>query len=247
MYKAIIIDDEEMARVLLREMLTDHADTITVQGMYADLPSGIKAIRKLNPDLVFLDIDLPGHSGLELLDFFNDDEIDFSIIFVTAYNQYALQALNMSAVSYILKPIQADSLQNAISLFERNRNRNAYNVLKSNMAGNQPQKIGLTTLNTVTFEELSNILFFEADGSYTKVVLKNGNPIVVSKALKHFENMLADSSDFIRCHKSFIVNVRHISEYVKTDGGYLKVDKVHQVSISQDKVDTVLKMITNVI
>lgn len=241
MYKAIIIDDEEMARILLKEMLLPMSDTLTVESLCADLPSGIKAIKKYNPDIVFLDIDLPGHSGLELLDFFNEDEINFSIIFVTAYNQYAIQAFNMSAVSYLLKPIQTTDLQNAISLFEKNKNRQNLHALKNNLDGHSPQKIGLNTLNSITFEELDNILYFQADGSYTRVILRNGNPVVVSRALKHFETLLSGNPDFSRCHKSYIVNIKHITEYIKADGGSLVIDKKHHVSVSPDKVDMILK------
>ncbi len=241
MYKAIIIDDEEMARILLKEMLQPLSNTLTVECLCPDLPSGVKAIKKYNPDIVFLDIDLPGHSGLELLDFFNEDEINFSIIFVTAYNQYAIQAFNMSAVSYLLKPVQMADLQNAVLLFEKNKHRQNLNTLKNNLDGHTPQKIGLNTLNSITFEELDNILYFQADGSYTRVILRSGNPVIVSRALKYFETLLTGHNDFVRCHKSYIVNLKHITEYIKADGGSLVVDKKHHVSVSPDKVDMILK------
>lgn len=242
-YKAIIIDDEEMARILLREMIAEYIPEVAVAELCPDLASGVKAIRKHNPDVVFLDIELPGHSGLELLDFFNEDEVNFSVVFVTAYNQYAIRAFNLSAVSYLLKPVQPADLRTAFELFEKSRSRGNYSVLKSNLASDQPQKIALHTLNTVTFEETSNILYFEADGAYTKVVLKEGSPRVVSKPLKFFESMLTGCDDFYRCHKSYMVNVRHITEYIKSEGGYLVVDKKHQVSVSQDRIDTLLKKI----
>ncbi len=242
-YTAIIIDDEEMARILLREMVAEYTDSVSVVELCADLASGVKAIRKHKPDIVFLDIELPGHSGLELLDFFNEDEINFSVIFVTAYNKYAIQAFNLSAVSYILKPVQPSALKAAMELFEKNRSRAGYAVLKNNLAGNMPQKIALHTLNTVTFESTDNILYFEADGSYTRVILKAGQPVLLSKPLRHFENILKDCDDFFRCQKSFMVNVRYVTEYIKSNGGSLIIDKKYEVSVSQDKLDELMKRV----
>lgn len=241
MYKAIIIDDEEMARTLLKEMISEYVPSVSISALCKDLPAGVKAIRKYSPDIVFLDIEMPGHSGLELLDFFNEEEISFSIIFVTAYNEYAIQAFNMSATYYLLKPIEADDLKNAVAVFEKSKQRQNYSVLKDNLGGNVPQKIGLNSFNSISFVEASDILFFEADGAYTKVVLKAGKHILVSKGLKNFENMLADNTDFFRCHKSYIVNVRHITDYIRSNGGSLIVDKTHEVSVSPDKVDALLK------
>lgn len=232
-----------MARILLREMVTEYIEEVSVTELCPDLASGVKAIRKHKPDIVFLDIELPGHSGLELLDFFNEEEITFSVIFVTAYNQYAIRAFNLSAVSYLLKPVQPAELRNAFELFEKLRSKANYAVLKSNLSSDQPQKIALHTLNTVTFEETSNILYLEADGAYTKVVLKDGKPRLVSKPLKHFESLLFGCDDFFRCHKSYMVNVKHVTEYIKSEGGYLVVDKTHKISVSQDKIDALLKKI----
>jgi two-component system, LytTR family, response regulator len=242
-YKAIIIDDEEMARVLLREMISECVPEVSVLDLCADLPSGVKAIRKHKPDIVFLDIELPGHSGLELLDFFNDEEVTFSVIFVTAYNQYAIQAFNLSAVSYLLKPVRPSALKTAIDLFEKNRSRASYAVLKNNLSVGAPQKIALHTLNSISFEDTNNILYFEADGSYTRVILKNGPPVVVSKPLRHFEGLLAGNDDFYRCQKSFMVNVRYVTEYIKSNGGILIIDKKYEVSVSQDRLEALMKKV----
>lgn len=245
MYKAIIIDDEEMARTLLQGMIAEYCDNIEIIDLCKDLPTGVKSIRKYKPDIVFLDIEMPGHSGLELLDFFNEDEVDFSIIFVTAYNRYAIQAFKLSAVDYLLKPIEVDDLKNAIVLFEKNKNRHkeAYSVLKENFKSNASKKISLSTLNSMSFVDTADILFFQGDGAYTKVFLKGNKAITVSKGLKHFEVLLEDNSEFFRCHKSYLVNVNYISEYVKSDGGYLIIDKTNQISVSQDKIDDLLKKI----
>jgi two-component system LytT family response regulator len=133
-----------------------------------------------------------------------------------------------------------------MTLFERNKNRHkaTYSVLKENLKSSTSKKIALNTLNTTSFVETSDILFFQADGSYTKVFLKDNKTMTISKGLKSFETLLEDNSEFFRCHKSFIVNLTHISDYVKSNGGYLVIDKTHDIAVSSDKVDVLLSKIT---
>lgn len=239
MYTAIIIDDEIMARELLKGMIEEFCPQVTIVDTCENLPEGIKSIRKHNPNIVFLDIEMPGYSGLDLLDFYNEEDINFSIIFVTAYNQYAIQAFKLSAVDYLLKPIEVDDLTAAIHLYEKKiRENNNFEVLKNNMLSNS-KKLALNTAQSIQFVALEDILFFKADGAYTNVYLVDGKTILSSKNLKHFEDMLALSQSFIRCHKSYIVNMDHISEYIKADGGYLLV-KSHQVSVSTDKLNKII-------
>lgn len=233
--KAIIIDDEEMARTLLQGMIAEYCETITIVDLCKDLPNGVKSIRKNKPDLVFLDIEMPVHSGLELLDFFDESEIDFSIIFVTAYNRYAIQAFKLSAVDYLLKPVESDDLINAVSLFSKQKSKLNMSVLKENLFG-KSNKIALSNVSSISFIDLDLILFFKADGSYTEVFLKDGKTILTSKSLKHFENILSDNEQFYRCHKSYIVHLKYISEYIKTDGGSLKVGS-YEISVSPDKIN----------
>lgn len=239
MYKAIIIDDEEMARTLLQGMIAELCPNVKVVDSCKDLPCGVKSIRKNKPDIVFLDIEMPGHSGLELLDFFDENETDFSIIFITAYNRYAIQAFKLSAIDYLLKPIESEDLINSITLFEKQHDKKRYGVLKENISS-RSKKIALNNISSITFVDLEDILFFKADGSYTEVFLKDGKSILASKSLKHFENTLEEHSDFYRCHKSYIVNIQHISEYIKSDGGYLKVAQ-YEIGVSQDKVSALLQ------
>ncbi len=240
MYKAIIIDDEEMARTLLNGMLSLYCPTVKVEALCKDLPEGVKAIRKHKPDIVFLDIEMPGHSGLELLDFFDENEIHFSIIFITAYNRYAIQAFKLSAIDYLLKPIEAEDLIQAITLYEKQKNRINYNVLQNNLKTGHSKKIGLNNVSSITFVDVDDILFIQADGAYSKVFLKEGKQIVTSKNLKHFENTLSENSNFFRCHKSYIVNTDHITEYIKSDGGFLKIYQ-YTVSLSPDKSGQLLE------
>ncbi len=238
MYRAVIIDDEEMARVLLQEMLIAFCPQIEVVSSNANLPEGVKAIKQHKPDIVFLDIEMPGYSGLEILDFFGEDEVDFSIIFVTAYNGYAIQAFKLSAVDYLLKPIETDDLLNAIRLFEIDRKPANLEALKQNLGG--IKKIALSTLSQIYFVDIEDIIFFNADGAYTKVFLKDGREIMVSKGLKVFENMLAEISYFLRCHKSYLVNLKYVTQYVKANGGTLLLADKYEVCVSPNKVNEVL-------
>lgn len=243
MYKAIIIDDELMARELLMGMLNEYVSDIEVVDLCENLPSGIKSIHKNNPDVVFIDIEMPGYSGLDLLDFFNEEEVTFSIIFVTAYNQYAIQAFKLSAVDYLLKPLEKDDLITAVNLFKSKKDKQSYQVLKSNLSQGI-NKIAINTTNSVIFVSLSDVLFFKAEGSYTNVYLINNKNILSSKNLKYFEEVLQFNNLFFRCHKSYIVNLSNITEYVRSDGGYLKVQD-HHVGISSDKVAVVLEKLKN--
>jgi two-component system LytT family response regulator len=241
MYKAIIIDDELMARELLQGMLAEYCPQISLVDLCENLSSGVKSISKHKPDLVFLDIEMPGYSGLDLLDFINDDEINFSIIFVTAYNHYAIRAFKLSAVDYLLKPLEKDDLILAVSLFEKHDKAiNNYHILKKNLYQGA-KKIALSTATSIQFVNLIEILFFKANGSYTNVFLKDGRNILTSKNLKYFEDILQHDELFYRTHKSFIVNIEQISEYVRSDGGYLLIDK-HQVNISNEKLPVIIDL-----
>ncbi|MCC6186300.1 MAG: response regulator [Chitinophagaceae bacterium] len=239
---AIIIDDEKMARTLLAGMLAEYCPDIQVLDLCPDLPSGIKAIRKHKPNIVFLDIEMPGYSGLELLDFFDEQEIDFSIIFTTAYNQYALQAFKLSAIDYLLKPIEPAELEQALERHLRHSQKKNYQVLKDNLNNVGCSKLAVHTINSVKFIETDQILFLKAEGAYTELMLANGKTITASKGLKRYEEILKDNPSFFRCHKSYIINLKHLSEHIKSDGGYLRIADHHEVSLSSEKVIELYKL-----
>jgi two-component system LytT family response regulator len=234
--KAIIIDDEKMARSLLERMLEEYCKDVEVLETCVDLPSGVKAIRKLKPNLVFLDIEMPRHSGLELLDFFEDTEINFCIIFTTAYNQYAIQAFKLSAIDYLLKPIEYTELEKSIERFRKNTHKNDYSILKDNLKNGLNQKIAISTVNSVKFIETNQIMYLKAEGAYTDLFLINDKSITVSKGLRHFEDLLKGNQKFYRCHKSYIVNTEFITEHIKSDGGFLKLNEKHLVSLSSERI-----------
>jgi two-component system LytT family response regulator len=236
-YKAIIIDDELRARTLMQGMIETFVTDIEVVALCEDLPNGVKAIHKLKPDLVFLDIEMPGHSGLELLDFFNEDEVNFGIIFTTAYNQYAVKAFKLSAIDYLLKPIEEEELIAAVERFKKQTKKTKvdYSAFKENL--NQPtmNKIAVPTGNTIQFIELNTIHYLKASSSYTEIFFTDDTRLVVSRILKNFEEILNEETQFFRCHKSYIVNTKYITGLIKSDGGHLSLLNDVTVPISSDK------------
>jgi two-component system LytT family response regulator len=247
---AIIIDDEPRAVKMLQAIIDDTcADEVTVLATCQDLAEGVKAIKKHKPNLVFLDIDMPGYSGLQILDFFNEDEIDFDIVFTTAYNEYALQAFRLSAIDYILKPIQPELIREAVKRVIKKHNKEEnilkFSTLKQNLELGGHKKIAVAIGQTIKFIDINDIVVIKADGAYSEIVLSDESKYLISKNLKHFEDLLNFSDAFIRVHKSYLVNANFVSEYIKSDGGYLLLNGKHQVSITHDKVERLLQLISS--
>lgn len=243
MIKAIIIDDEVQGRKLLNVLIKNHTPQITVMDECADLPNGVKAIRKHKPDLVFLDIEMPGHSGLDILDFFDEKEIDFGIIFTTAYNEYAVKAFKLSAVDYLLKPISGDDLEKAAERFEK-RFVNAkpeVNMQAVEKAGN---KIAIPVGQSIKFIDLDEVLYLKAENTYTEIFMQDGSKLLVSRTLKNFEEVFSDKPAFFRCHKSYIINRNYVLDYVKSDGGYLILKPKTEIPISSERVNEFLENAT---
>lgn len=242
MRSCIIIDDENKARLLLRNMLADVAPDIQVLADCDDLPSGVKAIKKLKPELVFLDIEMPGHSGLEILDFFNEEEINFDIVFVTGYSEYAIQAFKLSAIDYLLKPLNPDQLQQTINKLDRKDGRQKqqeYKALQHNIAYNQDVQdkcIIVNLSNSTRFIKVKDIVYLSAEGSYCNLFLKNQEKLLASKNLKYFEERLTDFPQFFRCHKSYIINLKEVKEYNKSEQTIF-LDYKQTALLSADKSD----------
>ncbi|MFN5416649.1 MAG: LytR/AlgR family response regulator transcription factor [Flavobacteriia bacterium] len=243
-YKALIVDDEKMARALLEGMIAEFCPDIELVESCIDLPSAIKSIHKNKPDLVFLDIEMPGHSGLELLDFFDEKDINFSIIFTTAYHQYAINALKLAAIDYLLKPLESEELEASVARFIKIKSKideQQKIALKTNLSTSIHKKIAIHTVSSIRFLDVNEISFLKADGAYTEFYLNSGEKIISSKGLKHFEDVCSEIAYLFRCHKSFIVNINAIDEYVKSDGGYLKMNNKLEVQFSSEKAAEIQK------
>ena len=241
--RSIIIDDESMARQLLKAMLEEYCPEVEVLASCENLPEGIKAIKKHQPDLIFLDIEMPGHSGLEILEFFNDDEVNFNIIFTTAYNQFAIQAFKLSAVDYILKPIEGEELVQSINRYSNLKQKHNYAHLRELVESKQLKKISIATAQSIKFIELNEILFMKGDGAYTYFHFKNGTDFLSSRNLKQYEDILAENKDFFRCHKSYLININYVSDIIKSDGNFVILNEEHKLAISNEKVNELVKLI----
>ena len=242
--KAIIIDDEKRARISLTYILQEYCPEVTVVAECENLPEGIKAIRKQQPDIVLLDIEMPGHSGLELLDFFDENEVNFSIIFTTAYNEYALKAFKFSAVDYLLKPIIPEELAEAIQRVAKQKQRfENFITFKENLQQESLTKIAVPSGNTLLFLDTNKIMYIKGEGAYSEVFCSDGSRQLVSRNLKNFEDILCSDSRFLRIHKSYIVNFNFVTAYNKSDGGSIVLENKIQIPVSPDKSQTILDQI----
>ena len=242
---AILIDDEERARNTLSSLLLNYCPEISILATCSNVPDGVLAINKHKPDVIFLDIEMPDYNGFELLGFFR--EIDFDIIFVTAYSEYAVKAFEISAVDYILKPIDIDQLKNSVEKLKQKKlhsqMQEQIELLKESYRGDDIRKIALSMSNGLTFVEVSDIVLLEADGAYTTFYLKDGQKILVSKKLKFYEDILSNRSYFFRTHRSYFINVNFIKTYSRAENAIL-MENDFSVTISRDRkqeFETLLK------
>ncbi len=246
MKTCIIIDDENKARQLLRNMLADVSPEITVLTDCDDLPSGVKAIKKFKPDLVFLDIEMPGHSGLEILDYFDDEEINFEIIFCTGYSEYAIQAFKLSATDYLLKPLNPNTLKDSVDRFLKKNNVHKvveYRALQENISKNahaDDKCIVVNLSSTTRFIKIKDIIMLRAEGSYCELYLVGGEKLLTSKNLKHFEDRMTEIPFFFRCHKSHMINLKKVIEYNRSENAIILQEKMTAL-VSSEKSDVFLE------
>ena len=234
--KAIIVDDELNARLSLRGILEENFPEIQILAESKDVPSAVTCIHEHKPDLVFLDISMPGYSGLELLKFFDESQITFKIIFVTAFSEYAINAFELSAVGYILKPVRVDALKKALNkvIMVNNNDLEKLKTLQNNMENPLEKKVALNTGDGITFLELHNILYLKADGSYTHFYTTDRHRITVAKKISDFERLEA-MGNFLRIHRSHIVNLSRIQKILKQDGGMVIMENGEILSISAER------------
>ncbi|OSZ78633.1 hypothetical protein CAP35_10400 [Chitinophagaceae bacterium IBVUCB1] len=234
--KTIIIDDEEPARRALKNILDLYCPQVELQGEANNIPDGVKLINKTNPQLVLLDIEMPGYNGFELLDFIK--EVNFEIIFITAYSEYALKAFEVSAIDYLLKPVNIDQLNAAIEKVSQKLHasnmQKRVELFKENHHSNEFSRIALPVSDGLLFIEVIDIILLEADGAYTHVWLRNGSKILVSKKLKFFEDVLNARKHFYRPHRSYMVNFNFVTKYNKGES-MLVMDNKISVPVSKEK------------
>jgi len=245
----LLIDDEKKARQVLEVLLEENCPKINTIFQAENLMEGVAMIRKHNPRIVFLDIEMPEHSGLDIFDFIDKEDYDFEIIFTTAYSEYALQAFQLSAIDYLLKPVRPSSVKEAVDkvvTFLGNTQLNErLRELKESLKSSGFRKIGLPYSDGIKFVDFSDIILLKADGMYTKVATTTTS-ILVSRPLKYFVDVLDNIKTFYRPHRSYLINLSHIQEYIKKDGGYILMENDETVSISKEKKEEFLTIVKHI-
>jgi two-component system, LytTR family, response regulator len=241
-FTCIIVDDEANGRENLRGVLEKYCPEVTVVAEANSALSGIEAINQHQPDLVFLDIEMPDGNGFKVLEFF--DKPTFGVIFVTAYDQYAIQAVRFSAIDYILKPINIIELKNAIQRFQSRRKEQAAMLMqqfKQNEHVDLPsKKIALPTFDKIEFHEVQSILRCEGETNYTHFYFNDGSTLLISRTLIEFEEIL-EGYGFIRTHKTHLVNRMHIRSFNKADGCSLTLTDGSSVPVSRRRKEFILE------
>ncbi|MFH2143698.1 MAG: LytTR family DNA-binding domain-containing protein [Bacteroidota bacterium] len=245
MIRSIIIDDEKDARYVLRNMLEKHFKTITIVGEADDVESGLNMINENKPDLVFLDIQMRKGTGFDLLNRIKN--IDFEVVFVTAHNQYAIDAFKFSAFGYLLKPIKITDLEEVIERFEKqfeslkNNINQRLKVLVENY-GNEGEirKLIINTIEGFQVVRLKDIIRLEADRNYTHFFVESGKKITTSKNLGEYEELLNDYG-FFRIHQSTIISLRHVTGFQKGDGGIIRMTDGANLKLSRYRKEDFLR------
>jgi two-component system LytT family response regulator len=242
-YKAIIVDDEEHCIDTLQWQLEQYcSNEIEVIGTYSKPDEALAQIISLKPDIVFTDIQMPGLSGLDLAS--QIENIVKHIIFTTAYDQYAIKAIKLNALDYLMKPVDRDELKAAIEKLkhihaksEQDQNISPQELRKSKFV----DKIALRNSDGMTFISLNDIIFVEADSAYSIFHMLNQKKIVISKTLSYVEELLDDPC-FFRVHKSFIINLKYVENYIRGDGGEIVMSNGVNISLSRSKKDEFLNI-----
>src|SRR5215831_2437096 len=244
MIKAIIIDDEVHCVDTLSILLSDYCPEVEILEKCMSPKKGLEAIEKLKPSLVFLDIEMPGMNGFELLEQFK--EIPFAVIFTTSYDQYAIKAIRFSALDYLLKPIDPKELIIAVHKVVTQKQLPAAEQFE--MLLNQVhhkdhvfKKVAVPTSEGFELIYADQILRCEADDNYTHLFLKSKNKIVACRTLKEVEEQLEDFEYFVRIHHSYLVNINEVTKYVRGEGGYVIMSDGASVNVSRSRKEALMK------
>lgn len=248
MINAVLVDDEKNALEILEWQLHTYCPTVHIAASCTSVAGGITAIQQYRPQLVFLDIEMPGRSGFELLQSFPAPF--FEVIFTTAYNQFALKAFRFAALDYLLKPVDAEDLVASVQRYQNRQlpvtARQQLDILAQQYAKPEllPEKIGFSTQQAIHFIAPENIIYCESNSNYTTLHLVDKSKMVISKTLKEVEDILVHYR-FYRIHHSYIINRKHIIRYNKNDGGSIEMSDGAQLPISRQRKQEIIHDIMN--
>lgn len=246
MIRSIIIDDERHSRSALRNLIDEYCPDVDIVAEADGYKTGVEAIKEYKPELVFLDIQMPDGTGFRVLE--DTKNIDFEVIFTTAYDSFAIKAFKYSALDYLLKPIDAVELQNSVEKVKKTNGSDMKPsidlLLKSIKEKEKPEKLVLSTFEGMHVVEIKDIIHCQSDDYYTRFFFKNGKELLVSKTLKEYEQILTEHN-FIRPHKSHLINTSYIKSYLKVDGGYILLSDESKIPVSRRKKEMVLQVINS--
>jgi two-component system, LytTR family, response regulator len=237
MIKTIIIDDEESGRLSLRKKIEAYCPELNITAEAEDGEQALEIIAKLEPSLIFLDIEMPRLNGFEMLN--KITYRNFHIIFTTAYNHYAIKAIRYAAFDYLLKPVDVEELKNAVAGILKANPRDTHGqleMLKENMQHPKRKinKLAVATVQGLTFLDINDILHLEANSNYTIIHLADKTKLTTAKVLKEFEELLPQET-FFRVHHSHIINLSFIKKYIKGEGGFVELENGHNVDVSRSR------------
>ncbi len=244
MLRTIIIDDEAHMRQTLEKLVKQFCPNVKLVATAEGVNKGIEAIKKYHPDLILLDIKMNDGTGFDLLK--KLEPVDFKVIFITAYDQYAIKAFKFSALDYLLKPVDPDELAESVNKAEKvimKELQTQLGALENNMQTDNSslKKIVLKTFDNIHLVKIRDIIYCESDGSYTAIYLSSGKKIIVSNTLKDYDEMLSEYG-FFRAHKSYLINLIHIDRFEKADGGTIVLNNECRLPVASRKKDQLLEM-----
>ncbi len=235
MIKVVIIDDEKHCILTLQHHLKNIPD-IEIVAVSQDSMEAHTLIERTSPDLVFMDIDMPQMSGFQVMELFENP--NFQLVFVTAYDQYAIKAIKMNALDYLLKPVDKHDIEALITRFRQKEiHTSSRQLLQLNQSlqGKLNDTLALSTQEGLFFIKIEDIMYLEADSCYTSVVLNDTTKHLVSKTMANFEEVLQSNSLFFRAHKSFIINLKYIKQYLRGEGGDIIMKDNRSIALSRSK------------
>jgi len=241
--KAVIVDDEANGIDFLKYTIEKYCPQVTVVATFGLPLEALEKIPSIKPDILFVDVEMPRLNGFELVEKLS--HLNMHIIFTTAYNEFALKAFRVSATDYLLKPVDPDELRQAVNkviTLTREDNTGVSELLDFIKSQNTIKKISVPTDKGIHFLEQDDVIYLQSEGSYTHLLLKGDKKILSSKSIGDFEEMLSDKG-FFRIHHSNIINITHLSKYIRQDGGYVEMSNGATLTVSRRKKDEFLDYI----